>query len=179
MFETFIITNKKEKYRNKSRLGRYHNAFVRGMNPCNNDFVCACCGLPVSVDVQMAAVNNRNHCPYCLASRHLDWREPGDRLSACKEVMHPVALTMKLSPKKYSRSGGELMVVHSCSGCGKVSANRLAADDDAEIVWQIFEKSLQTVPANYREIAFAGVNILSEVDRLAVSRQLFGIEFFG
>src|SRR4026209_2498083 len=99
------------------------------------DFRCAHCRNIVSVTHLLSGVNNRNHCPYCLWSRHLDLYSAGDRLSACKAKMKPIGLTMKKGRNKY-RPGprGELMLVHACTECNAVSINRIAADDDPETV---------------------------------------------
>jgi DNA-directed RNA polymerase subunit RPC12/RpoP len=47
-----------------------------------DEFFCLRCGVIVSSTYELSGVRNRNHCPYCLWSRHLDWRTPGDRLSS-------------------------------------------------------------------------------------------------
>ena len=65
----------------------------------NQDFRCIHCNAYVTSE-RPFAVNNRNHCPYCLWSRDLDLYEAGDRLSACKARMKPVGLTMKEQPKQ-------------------------------------------------------------------------------
>ncbi len=103
---------------------------VKNKNPHNRDFSCINCHYPVSASIQISRVQNRNHCPNCLWSRHLDLFEPGDRLSACKSAMRPIGLTFKRERKRYSSSQGELMIVHQCTGCGGISLNRCAADDD-------------------------------------------------
>jgi len=78
------------------------------------DFRCGHCGHLVSSMSMFSGVNNRNHCPYCLWSCHLDLYSAGDRLSACKGQMMPIGLTMKKSRNKYRlHSRGELMLVHS------------------------------------------------------------------
>ena len=98
----------------------------------NADFTCKHCGRYVSARTAISGVVNRNHCPYCLHSRHVDLFKPGDRLCACKGVMAPVGLTVKRSRDKYARGlNGELMLVHRCTACGTLSINRIAADDDA------------------------------------------------
>src|SRR5512138_335612 len=109
-----------------------------------SDFRCKHCHAYVSTDPLLSGVNNRNHCPYCLHSRHLDLHEAGDRLSACKGEMKPVALTVKRTHNKYGNGGnsrGELMLVHQCVECGKISANRIAADDIADFVLEIYQCS--------------------------------------
>jgi hypothetical protein len=65
---------------------------------------------------------HRNHCPYCLASRHVDLRRPGDRSSPCRALMPAIGVAY--------RADGEQMVVHRCNGCGIERHNRVAADDN-------------------------------------------------
>lgn len=69
---------------------------------------------------------HRNHCPYCLYSRHVDGRTPGDRASECGGSMAPVGYFLR--PK------GEHVVVHRCLSCGFERYNRVAADDDLDLV---------------------------------------------
>jgi len=63
----------------------------------------------------------RNHCPRCLWSRHVD-ESIGDRRSACNQLMEPIALSAPES--------GEWSIVHRCTGCGQLRGNRVAGDDD-------------------------------------------------
>ncbi len=135
-------------------------------------FTCKHCGWFVSSITAVSGVVNRNHCPYCLWSRHLDLFEAGDRLCACKALMRPVGLALKKTRKKYGRAGlGELMLVHQCTDCGGVSLNRLAADDDPQAIVEIFERSLQL-----DHLAAAQIEILTEDSRDLVMGQLFGCE---
>jgi hypothetical protein len=107
------------------------------------DFKCAHCGVFVSSAHQLSGVNNRNHCPYCLWSCHLDLFAAGDRLSACKGPMKPIGLTMKRGRNKYRfESRGELMIIHECVDCSAISMNRIAADDDAETIFGVLQESL-------------------------------------
>ena len=107
------------------------------------DFKCAHCQAFVSSAHLLSGVNNRNHCPYCLWSSHLDLFASGDRLSACKGAMKPIGLTMKKSRNKYrAESHGELMLIHQCVDCTTISINRIAADDDAHTVIMVFRESL-------------------------------------
>jgi hypothetical protein len=108
------------------------------------DFKCGNCGAWVSSMNMLSGVQNRNHCPYCLWSCHLDLYSAGDRLSACKAGMKPIGLTMKKSRNKYQLSPrGELMLVHACMECNSISINRIAADDDPETVLGVFQLSLK------------------------------------
>jgi DNA-directed RNA polymerase subunit RPC12/RpoP len=111
----------------------------RSLNP---DFKCVHCRAHVVADPFFSGVQHRNHCPYCLWSRHLDHQKAGDRLSACKAGMRPIGLTYKRIRKKYGDQRGEMMLVHLCMDCGKISLNRVAADDDSEML-----AILMTIPA--------------------------------
>ncbi len=70
----------------------------------NKDFKCIHCHHLVPADSLVSGVINRNHCPYCLYSRHLDLHQAGDRLSACKSQMQPVALTFKRPTRSTART---------------------------------------------------------------------------
>lgn len=138
------------------------------------DFRCAHCGHIVSSAHWLSGVNNRNHCPYCLWSRHLDLYEPGDRLSACKAPMQPMALTFKRSHNKYSHGRGELMLVHLCMNCGNVSINRIAADDDSETLLEVFKASF-TLPNRTQTLLLESeIEVLPPDSLPLLQLQLFG-----
>ncbi len=65
---------------------------------------------------------HRNHCPFCLHSRHVDDRVPWDRASPCGMKMAPLGA--------FQRPDGEHVIVHRCLACGIERFNRIAADDD-------------------------------------------------
>ena len=137
------------------------------------DFKCAHCQITVSSAHFLSAVNNRNHCPYCLWSCHLDLYAAGDRLSACKGLMKPVGLTLKMGRNKYQRDArGELMMVHECVECGALSINRIAADDDPSNILAVFESSIES-PVHARCEA-QGIRTLKAGDLHAIQRQMFG-----
>lgn len=138
------------------------------------DFRCAHCHHIVSGAHLLSGVNNRNHCPYCLWSRHLDLDSAGDRLSACKAPMQPVALTTKRCRNKYGRGRGELMLVHLCADCGGVSINRIAADDDAQVLLEIFSASLALPTRTLDLLLSNGIEILSRQALPQLQLQLFG-----
>ncbi len=139
------------------------------------DFTCMHCGSFVSADAALSGVHNRNHCPYCLASRHLDLFEAGDRLAACKGAMLPVALTWKRSLKKYARPGdGELMLVHRCRDCDRLSINRIAADDDNALILSLLHAAAKLDHQAFDACASAGIQILGGAESSLVTRCLFG-----
>jgi len=146
-----------------------------GLKNTFGDFTCLNCGSFVCADAALSGVHHRNHCPYCLTSRHLDLFEAGDRLSACRGAMLPVALTWKRSLKKYARPGdGELMLVHRCRDCGGLSINRIAADDDNARILALLHGSA-VLEVELRETCrAAGIQVLGTGETHLVTRCLFG-----
>ena len=139
------------------------------------DFKCLHCGRPVSAMPALSGVNNRNHCPYCLWSKHVDLRYAGDRLAVCKGPMPPIGLTVKRSGKKYVTSaGGELMLVHRCERCGALSLNRMAADDFVAGAWEVFKDAPALEPEEEAEADAAGIELLGAQAEAVVRAQLFG-----
>jgi hypothetical protein len=123
----------------------------------------------------LSGVNNRNHCPYCLWSCHLDLFVAGDRLSACKAPMKPIGLTMKKGRNKYqSEARGELMLIHECVECKSLSINRIAADDDPETVMAVFQESLKLDRQTLGMCQICGIVVLNEDDAQIIHTQLYG-----
>jgi hypothetical protein len=139
-------------------------------------FECKVCSAYVCSAFSLSGVQNRNHCPYCLSSRHLDWLKPGDRLSACKSPMKAVGVTVKASSNKYGPGNGELMLTHICTGCGHFSINRIAADDDVDEILAVYEASLDLEAALKEHLAGAGIRLLAAGDESLVRAQLLGWE---
>jgi len=75
--------------------------------------------------------HHRNHCPFCLYSRHVDDRKPGDRISTCGASMEPAG--------RFQRPNGEYVIVHRCLDCAFERFNRIAADDDFDLVLSLPE----------------------------------------
>lgn len=84
----------------------------------NESFVCENCGANVLVGKGFI----RNHCNFCLFSKHVDLEVPGDRLSECGGLM--VVSSVDLSSKK------GYILVHKCLKCLKIMNNKVAPDDD-------------------------------------------------
>ena len=114
---------------------------------------------------------NRNHCPKCLYSKHVDEKTPGARKSSCKALMKPVGLTFKKSHKdKYGKEKqGELMIVHRCLKCEKISINRAAGDDNADEILKIYNESLLK-----KEKINNNIKLLTEKDKEEIKAQLYG-----
>jgi len=141
----------------------------------NADFTCKNCSAIVSAQKAASGVINRNHCPYCLYSRHVDLFKAGDRLCACKRLMAPVGLTLKKSRDKYaSNHPGELMLVHRCEACNGLSINRIAADDDTFKILAILKKEPSAVHLLHQSCQEQDIVLLTETDMPILQSRLFG-----
>jgi hypothetical protein len=139
-------------------------------------FQCRHCLAYVYTQPVLSGVQNRNHCPYCLWSRHVDHIQPGDRMSACKAIMQPVGLTVKGRQNKYGGwIIGELMLIHRCNDCGKLSINRIAADDQAERILELFQESLSLDINTRNQLEGIGIQMLQEGHARLVVCQLQGV----
>jgi hypothetical protein len=144
----------------------------------NGDFLCVHCGYLVTASRLQCGVNNRNHCPYCLWSRHLDLFRAGDRLSACRASMRPIGLATKPGHNKYGPGDGELLLVHLCGDCGRFSLNRIASDDDAQSLMEIFIASSQLAGWIRELLKEKGIRLLTRAEGQVVHKQLSGMNAF-
>lgn len=132
-------------------------------------FKCSHCNHMIPINVQMGT-HNRNHCPDCLWSKHLDIK-PGDRKSDCNGGMKPIGLTFK---KTNSGVLGEIMIVHSCCNCSEIHVNRIAADDAIFALESIFQSSLQMSGDERQRIIEAGLHLANNATAVEIHSQLFG-----
>lgn len=86
-------------------------------------FTCIHCGKSVE---PLERGTYRNHCPFCLRSKHVDLHGPGDRESGCQGTMHPIALDQD------SKKGW--VIIFECETCHKQGRNKAAPDDDLSII---------------------------------------------
>ncbi len=92
----------------------------------NESFECEKCHAKVWKHPSWSA---RNHCPYCLYSKHLDKNFPWDRLSECLWSMAPVG--------KEHKKNKAWMIIHQCEKCHKKILNKIAEDDDILVFWKL------------------------------------------
>lgn len=103
----------------------------------NDPFTCEYCGKAVPAGTRGTV---RNHCPFCLASKHVD-QNPGDRLEGCAGRM-PAIRAYYL--------GGQIHLVHRCERCGLERENEAAetpcvAPDDLDLIYALMRKASMEV----------------------------------
>jgi predicted RNA-binding Zn-ribbon protein involved in translation (DUF1610 family) len=86
---------------------------VKRFSKNDDGFICVHCG----AEVHPLKYTSRNHCPFCLWSRHLDIN-PGDRANECGGLMRPI----RSEPD--AKRG--FVIIHKCEKCGEIRRNRAA-----------------------------------------------------
>ncbi|PIU03634.1 RNHCP domain-containing protein [Candidatus Shapirobacteria bacterium CG08_land_8_20_14_0_20_39_18] len=134
-------------------------------------FICQNCEKKVSTD-NFIGTAFRNHCPFCLWSKHLGQGKTIDKVRPCQSMMEPIGLTFKQEGfDKFTKEAkqGEIMIVNQCLGCGAVTINRIAADDDPKAILKLLRRSFAPLRMT------PDIKVLDEKDEKEVKRQLFGI----
>lgn len=90
----------------------------------DEDFICEVCGKKVG----KLGYTARDHCPYCLCSKHVDVN-PGDRLCECKGILEPI----EIEPSKKDN----YKIVYVCKKCGMQKKNKVAKDDNFDKILEI------------------------------------------
>ena len=71
---------------------------MKKFNMIDENFICENCGKNVS----KLGYTARDHCPYCLYSKHLDIN-PGDRENTCHGLMKPIGIEKFKNSYKITR----------------------------------------------------------------------------
>jgi hypothetical protein len=135
----------------------------------NGGFKCSHCKRWVVVNEYMGTAN-RNHCNLCLWSKHVDIKK-GDRRATCQAGMRPIGLTFRIEDATHR---GEIMLIHLCSLCPKISINRIAADDGEQDILEIFAQSHAMPETLKMKITQEDIYLATETDREDILDQLFG-----
>lgn len=98
-------------------------------------FICSHC--EKAVVPLYSGGTNRNHCPYCLWSKHVDLKI-GDRRSGCRGEMEPIGIWVK--------KNREWAIIHRCAKCGFIRTNRIAADDNEVLLFTLAAKPIALLP---------------------------------
>ncbi len=90
--------------------------------------------------------------------------------------MEPVGLTIKHNGvDKYGRErGGDIMIVHACTGCGSVNINRIAADDCCDALLMLFKQSQTMSWEQWQRIEKTGIRLLRAEQAEQLQTALFG-----
>jgi hypothetical protein len=136
------------------------------------EFLCENCQKKVPFSA-FIGTKHRNHCPFCLWSKHVDFKESGDRKSKCQGLMKPIGLTLKKEKeKKYEKTKeGEIMIIHQCIKCGKISLNRIARDDKEKEIIKVFENSKNNISL-FKKLKEMNIDLLTDKEKLFL--RLFG-----
>ena len=94
-------------------------------------FICENCGKRVT----KLGYSCRNHCPYCLHSKHLDIN-PGDRLESCRGILEPI------SAEPSNKKG--YVIIFKCKKCGAIRKNKAAEDDNIDLIINLTSKQITT-----------------------------------
>ena len=89
----------------------------------DNFFTCEHCGM----NVNPLNYTSRDHCPYCLYSKHVDLN-PGDRLNTCKGLLKPISIEKFKDTYK---------IIYICEKCKKMHKNIMASDDDMNLIIEL------------------------------------------
>ena len=94
---------------------------MREFTVIDKEFECENCGK----HVKKLGYSCRNHCPYCLHSKHLD-KKPGDRAESCHGDLEPVSLEID-GKKGY-------VIIFKCKKCCQIRKNKAAEDDNMDLI---------------------------------------------
>ncbi len=94
----------------------------------DEEFICENC----HKNVNRLNYTARDHCPYCLYSKHVDIT-PGDRLNECKGLLEPVSIEKFKDTYK---------IVYKCKKCKQIHKNIMARDDDYNKIIELSKAEL-------------------------------------
>ena len=89
---------------------------MKRFNELDEGFICEHC----NKEVPPLKYSSRDHCPYCLYSKHVDIN-PGDRSNTCKGLLKPIEI------EKFKDT---FKIIYKCEKCNQIHKNIIANDDD-------------------------------------------------
>ncbi len=98
---------------------------MKKFNMLDEQFVCENCGR----NVEKLKYSARDHCPYCLYSKHVDIL-PGDRKNNCHGLLEPIDVEKHKNTYK---------IIYKCSRCRQIHKNIIANDDNFEEILKIMQ----------------------------------------
>lgn len=96
---------------------------MKKFNMIDEVFTCENCGK----NVDKLNYTARDHCPYCLYSKHVDIN-PGDRMNECKGLLEPIGI------EKFKNT---YKVIYKCKKCNQMHKNIIANDDNMNLIIEL------------------------------------------
>jgi Zn finger protein HypA/HybF involved in hydrogenase expression len=96
---------------------------MKRFNELDEGFICEHC----QKEVKPLGYTSRDHCPYCLYSKHVDIN-PGDRENTCRGLLKPIEIEKFKDTYK---------IVYKCEKCNQLHKNIIAKDDDMDMIIKI------------------------------------------
>ena len=93
----------------------------------DENFICENC----QENVNKLNYTARDHCPYCLYSKHVDIM-PGDRKNECQGLLKPITIEKFKDTYK---------IVYKCQKCNKIHKNIMAIDDDMNLIIELTKET--------------------------------------
>ncbi|MFA7243833.1 MAG: RNHCP domain-containing protein [Patescibacteria group bacterium] len=139
----------------------------------NGGFACAHCKKWVNFS-DTIGTHHRNHCPYCLWSLHVDDKVSGDRKADCHSSMEPIGLTLKEEgiDKYGNKKQGDVMIIHQCKKCSKISINRIAADDGNEKILDLLNYKIDS--KTKKDLRDSSIVVLNQSNYPEIKTALIG-----
>ncbi len=93
--------------------------------------------------------------------------------------MEPIGLTFKnIKTNPFTgKVRAELMIVHLCLHCGKISCNRIAGDDNAYIITCLLENQNKLDREIIISLTSQNIRLLTQNDRHVVFTSLYGYNY--
>jgi len=76
-----------------------------------------------------------------------------------------------------NKGGGELMIIHQCLNCGKISPNRIAGDDNEYQMLCILKESLCLSEDLAMKLLSLGLELITNINKEEALISLFGINY--
>lgn len=93
---------------------------MKRFNMIDESFCCENCGKKV----EKLNYTARDHCPFCLYSKHVDIM-PGDRKNKCLGLLKPIGIEKFKDTYK---------IIYKCEKCQEKHKNIIANDDDMDLI---------------------------------------------